>query len=51
MKQIVRNYVLTDEMIETLLDRLSRFRDDEDALAVGNELARQQNFNPNHLDK
>lgn len=50
MKQIMRNYQLSDEMVETILDRLGRFHDDDDAQAVGNEIAKQQNFNPNHED-
>jgi hypothetical protein len=50
MKSIVRNYQLTDEILEVILDRLSRFRDDPDAALVGEELARQQNYNPNHID-
>lgn len=38
-------------MLDVIFDRLSRFKDDQDADAVGKELGRQQNFNPNHLDK
>jgi len=50
MKSPKRNYILTDEHVEVLLDRLSRFHDDDDARAVGEEIARQQNHDPNHVD-
>lgn len=50
MKSPARNYLLTDEMVDVILDRLERSRD-EDANLVGTEIARQQNFNPNHSDK
>jgi hypothetical protein len=51
VKSIIRTYQLTDDQVDVIFDRLSRFREDEDAQAVGNELSRQQLHNPNHTDE
>lgn len=48
MSAPVRNYRLTDEMVEVILDRLSHFPNDPDVEVVGQTIAAQQTYDPNH---
>lgn len=50
MKSPTRTYILSDEQVEVILDRLSKFHADPDVALVGGELARQQQYDPNHSD-
>lgn len=52
MSAPVRKLLLTDEMIDVIVDRLDRFPDDDtDAHTVGAEVDRQQRHDPNHQDE
>lgn len=44
-----RSYILTDEQIDVILDRLSHFPGDPDVEIVGQVIAAQQVKDPNHL--